>query len=91
MGFSYTDIRLRLVINKLHEDRIREIEEYWSQTAGIPLSQFQKPTVIKTPLKKVFDKRSSYRGVLRIRVSKSLSILRESLGGFEGLYESMIA
>lgn len=85
------EINLRVTVNQTYVKKIHEVEDYWSKVTNIPLSNFQKATIQKTKWKKVYENKDQYYGVLRIRVRKSLGILRKMLGWIEGLYLNSIS
>jgi hypothetical protein len=84
LGCSKRDIVARLTLNIVAKEKTREIEKYWSDKIGIPLSQFTKPFYQDSLWKKKFDG-SNYYGVLRIHVKDSLGKLLEMRGWIEGL------
>jgi hypothetical protein len=86
LKIKMTDIKLRVVLNQHYIHQATEIEKYWSKFLRIPLSQFQKPTITKSKWKKDYENKSDYKGVLRVRVAMSLSLLRKILGSIEGFY-----
>jgi len=81
------EIRLRVGINRLFEERIGEIEQYWSDVTGIPLSQFQKPFYQNSRLTRLYPNHTTYFGVLRIRANKQNIVFRKILGMIEGMKE----
>jgi len=85
LGVPKSEIRLRVGINKLFENRIKEIEQYWSDTTGIPLSQFQKPFYQNSKLTRLYPNHTTYFGVLRIRANKQNRVFRKILGMIEGM------
>lgn len=80
------DINLRLTVNQDYVNKIIEMEDYWAKVTGISRANFQKPIIQKVKWKKEYENKDEYKGVLRIRVHKSLSLLRKTLGSIEGLY-----
>ena len=89
IGFSEKDIKLRIIINEKYKNEFPAIEEYWHKVTKIPLDQFQKPTIIHNNLIKEYKGNNNYKGVLRIRVAKSLTKLREILGTFKGFSDAI--
>lgn len=69
-------IKLRIGLNESHISRIQEVETYWSNVTGIPLSQFQKPFFQKVAWKKSYEHPEDYFGTIRIRIAKSTDLLR---------------
>ncbi|MDP2362297.1 MAG: helix-turn-helix domain-containing protein [Ignavibacteria bacterium] len=81
---------LRVSINKIHKDRIEELEEYWSKITGIPRKQFGTTTLIKVKNKKVYENFSTYYGTLTIEVRKSAELYYQIMGLIEGLIQRKI-
>lgn len=84
-GVSTGELRLRVGANEQYKDKIKDLEKYWSKTIGISLRQFQKPFFQKVQWKKVYDNPREYHGVLRVRVTKSVDLLRTINGQIDGL------
>jgi len=76
---------LRVGINKIHQNRINEVEEYWSKEMVIPRMQFGKTFLIKTKSKKVYNNFSTHFGTLRVEVKKPAEIYCQILGLIKGL------
>lgn len=78
------DVRLRVQIHGIYENRIDQIQDYWARQLEIPLTQFQKPffqTSKSSP--PVVDQ--SYMGLLRIRAIKKRDFFIQLLGWLEGI------
>lgn len=88
LGVKKENISARVVINESYANKVDELQEYWSHVTEIPLSNFQKPTFQKVVWKKEYANKNEYKGVLRIRVAKSLPQLRKIFGYIEGLHAS---
>lgn len=86
---SLNNIRIRVVINESHKERIDEIHEYWSKETGISHIQFQKPTFQKITWKKKYENEKIYFGVARIRVMRSTDLLRKVIGSIEGFQNNL--
>lgn len=78
-------ISLAVRVNQIHKDRVKEIEKYWSNLTGIPLSQFNKTVLIQSEAKKTYPNRSNYYGTLRMTVRKSTKLRRKLKGWIAGL------
>lgn len=85
LGVEKDRLRLRVVINQSHKDRVGEITEYWSKITGISIRYFYNPTFQKVTWNKVYEDPSAYHGVLRVRVLKSTNLLRKIMGMIQGL------
>jgi transcriptional regulator with XRE-family HTH domain len=80
------DLIVRVSINELHTSRISKVESYWSKLLFIPISQFTKPSLIKTNSKKRYDNHSTHMGTLRIKVRRGTTLRREVLGAINNIY-----
>ena len=76
-------------VNNGHKDRVRAIERYWADVLGVTVQQFSKPFFQKTKWKKKYENKKEYNGVVRIRVRKSINILREIKGSMAGIGKSL--
>ena len=79
------DLILRITANISYKDKIIELGKYWSKELKIPTNQFSKPFFQNTKWKKEYENKNSYHGVLRIRVRKSIDLLRKIFGYIEGI------
>jgi transcriptional regulator with XRE-family HTH domain len=79
------DLLLRVTANISYKSEIRELEKYWSNNLKIPVAQFSKPFFQNTKWKKVYENKDNYHGVLRIRVRRSINLLRKIFGYIEGI------
>lgn len=84
-GVEQCDLIVRVSINAIHKDRIKEVEEYWSRLTGIPPSQFTKTTLIKTDPKKIYKDRKEYHGIFRVKVRRGSSLKQRILGSINTL------
>lgn len=84
-GVPYERISLQVKINKIHKNRTRKVENYWSSLTKIPLSQFNKTVLIKSKVKKVYENHDDHYGTLRITVRKGTKLRRKINGWIEGL------
>lgn len=80
-------ITCRVTINEQHSDRIKEIEQYWSNVTNTPLSQFTKTTKIKSKWIKQYENRNTYYGVLAVHVQKSTDLSYRIIGAINHLRE----
>jgi len=84
------DLTATLTINASHKHRTNEISKYWSTQTQIPIPSFGKTFYQNSSWKKQYSNPQNYHGVLRIRVKKSIDILREINGYIEGVKETVI-
>lgn len=85
LGVKKERLRFRLALNESYESKARIIEQYWQLLLGVNESQFQKTFFQKVKWQKIYDNPEEYHGVLRVRVSKSIDLLRKIYGQVEGL------
>ena len=78
-------LSFRVTANILYENRISEMEKYWSDNLGVKISQFVKPFYQKSKQNRDYPNSDKYFGVLRIRVRKSINILRKMRGWMVGV------
>ncbi len=76
---------LHVGINKIHKNRIAEVENYWSGVTKIPLEQFRKTTLIKAKNKKVYKNFPIHYGTLTVEVRRSAELHYQIIGLIEGL------
>ncbi|MDD5146441.1 MAG: hypothetical protein PHN39_01710 [Candidatus Pacebacteria bacterium] len=80
---------LQVAINIIHKDRIRQVEEYWSNFLSIPLNQFTKSSLIKAKNKKVYKNFDNYYGTLTVTVQKGTNLTHKILGLVEKIRKSV--
>lgn len=78
-------LSFQVKINKLHKNRIRNVENYWSELMKVPLSQFNKTILIKSNIKKIYPNPNIHYGTLRIVVRQGTKLRRKIHGWIEGL------
>ncbi len=72
-------------INKVHKNRIRSVENYWSKITGFPISQFNKSVLIKSKSKKIYQNHNNYYGTLRVTIRQSPYLRKRINGWIQGL------
>lgn len=82
---SYQDLILRVTANNAFRNKVAEMEKHWSKELNIPLDQFSKPYFQKSIWKKEYENKDGYNGVLRIKVRRSVNLLRKIYGYIEGV------
>ena len=81
---------LSVRINKIHKNRVKRVENYWSKITGVPLSQFTKTTLIKTKLKKIYPNHNTHYGNLRVLIHQGTQLRRKINGWVEGLLKMAV-
>lgn len=76
---------IQIRINKIHKNRIKETEQYWSRLTRIPLNQFTKTILIKAISRKIYSNSNNYYGTVRITIRKGTQLRRKIIGLIEGL------
>lgn len=79
------ELVLRVTLNQAYESKKDNIELYWSKELNIPLINFRRATLQKSIWKKKYDNEEYYKGVIRIRVRKSMDFLRKIQGYIDGV------
>ena len=74
------DLIVRVTINYERVGETERIVQYWSQQLNISRDQFSKCYYQKTKLKKIYEDISGYKGVIRIKVRRSIILLRKIEG-----------
>ena len=77
-------------INKIHKNRIEEVESYWSRITKIPREQFTKTTLIKAKNKKNYKNFPIHYGTITIKIRKSAGLYYQILGLIKGLAKTRI-
>jgi len=85
-----TNLALQVKINKIHKNRIREVERFWSNITKIHLGQFNKTVLIQSKVKKYYLNYCNHYGTLRITVHKGTSLRRKINGWIEGLTRGLV-
>lgn len=80
-----SDLIARVSINEQHAGRIAEVENYWSEVAGIPKTQFTRISLIQTRSKKIYSEPEKHFGTLRIKVRRGANLRRRILGSIQRL------
>lgn len=84
-GIKKSDLILRVSINESHKARIKQVENFWSSVTNVPLSQFTKPSLIKSASKKLHSHKDVHYGTLRIKVRRGTTKRRIVLGVIQSL------
>lgn len=79
------DIVCRVGINEAHRERIKDVENYWSNVTGIQLSQFKKASFKKVVNKKIYENFYEHYGTLDLLVRKCTKLFYEIIGSIDGL------
>jgi hypothetical protein len=82
------DLILRVSINSSHGYRVEKVQEFWSNLIHVPISQFTKPSLIKTVSQKQYSNHNTHYGTLRVKVRKGTSMRRKILCSISSLSSS---
>lgn len=89
-GIDNSKFSAYIGINKIHKDRIKEVERYWSKITRIPREQFTKTTLIKARNKKSYKNFSVHYGTITLKIRKSAELYYQINGLIQGLIEARI-
>ena len=84
------DLIVRVTINHERVGETERIMQYWSQQLNISREQFSKCYYQKTTLTKKYEDISGYKGVIRIKVRRSIGLLRKIEGYIHGLEDESL-
>jgi len=84
-GVTRANLTLRVSINHIHRRRIAVVERYWSNVTKVPLSQFTKPSLVLTRVRKTYANTADHYGTLRIKVRRGTALRRRIMGSIEEL------
>lgn len=88
-GVLKTDLIFRLALNKVFEKDEKHIRSFWKKYLNIDDNQFTKTTFIKSNLKKADVKNvNTYKGILRVKVRRGLSLKNKILGAINYIANS---
>lgn len=79
------DLIVRVTANISYQNRIKTLHSFWSNELHLSQKQFSKPFFQKTTWKKIYENKNEYHGVIRIKVRRSVNLLRKIYGFIEGL------
>lgn len=83
-GVIKDNLIFRLSINEIFKNQEKKIKNFWIKYLNIKENQFSKTTFINTKLKKASIKNfDTYKGILRVKVRKGLSLKNKTLGAIE--------
>lgn len=89
-GVQKSDLIFRLTINNIFQKNEKDIKKFWIDLLNVEREQFSKTTIIKTKLKKGFVKDlSKYKGILRVKVRRGLSLKNKILGAIDHISSSI--
>lgn len=83
-NINESDLICRLTINHFFKLKEKQIKSFWINLLKIKEDQFSKTTYTKTELKKSYIKDiSNYKGIMRIKVRRGLSLKNKILGAID--------
>ena len=90
LGVIKDNLLFRVTANEAYRGKVGEMERCWADFLEVGLDQFRKPFFQKTKQVKKYANSENYHGVIRIRVRKSLDLLRKMRGWMAGLAQARI-
>lgn len=86
LGVHIEDLIFRLSLNEVFRKYEAPLVSFWCKYLLISQGQFSKTTFIKTKLKKADEsKMHNYKGILRVKVRKGLSLKNKILGAIQNV------
>ena len=61
---------MRIMINRIHKERLNDVNMHWSKETGIPIEQFRKSILIKSKNEKIYENHFHHYGTLCIGIAK---------------------
>lgn len=78
-----------VTINRVHKERLNDVNKYWSKKTNIPIGQFRRPILIKAKNKKIYENYFQHYGTLCIRITKSSGLFYQIMGWLNALGETV--
>jgi hypothetical protein len=79
------DLIFRIGINQIHESRISDVIQFWTNVVGVGENQFRKTSYKKVLNHKIYSNFESHYGTLMVTVRKGTNLNYEILGMIEAL------
>jgi len=87
----HREIVCSIQINRIHQERIEAVLNFWKKLLNLPDSQFRKPYYINTKVSKVYANYSNYYGTCRLVVKKGTNLKYKMLGLIKALKEDVLS
>lgn len=87
---STKDLILRVTANISYKNKVKKLEKYWANMLSVSINNFSKPFFQNVKWKKIYENKNDYHGVLRIKVRRSINLLRKIYGYIEGISLNVI-
>lgn len=85
------DLVCSIQINRIHEDRIEKVLNFWKKLLQLPRDQFRKPYYINTKATKVYDNYDDYYGVCRLVVRRGMNLKYRMIGLIKAMKEDILS
>jgi transcriptional regulator with XRE-family HTH domain len=79
-GINKDEITPFIIINKIHKNRVDEVEQFWSKITKIPKEKFTKTTLIKAKNRKNYKNFPVHYGTLTIRLKNPTRLHHRIIG-----------
>jgi len=76
---------MHVMINRIHKERLNDVNIYWSKETSISIEQFRKPVLIKSKNEKIYENHFHHYGTLTIGIAKSSDLFYQIMGWLEAL------
>ncbi len=77
-----------VTINRIHKERLDDVNKYWSKKTNVPIGQFRKSILIKAKNEKIYENHFQHYGTLCIRITKSSGLFYQIMGWLKALGET---
>ncbi|OIO29902.1 hypothetical protein COX93_02555 [Candidatus Nomurabacteria bacterium CG_4_10_14_0_2_um_filter_30_12] len=84
------EIVCSIQINRIHEERIDKVLNFWKKLLQLQNSQFRKPYYVNTKVNKVYDNYENYYGICRLAVRKGMNLKYRMLGLIKAIKEDIL-
>ena len=91
LHIPHEEIICSIQINRIHEERIEIVLNFWKKLLNLPDSQLRKPYYIDTKVSKVYANYSNYYGTCRLIVKRGMNLKYKMLGLIKALKEDILS
>lgn len=85
------EIVCSIQINRVHEERINAVLNFWKKLLHLRNSQFRKPYYVNTKISKVYDNYENYYGVCRLVVRRGKNLKYKMLGLIRAMRSNILS
>jgi transposase len=85
------DIFCSIQINRIHENRIDTVLNFWQKLLHLPKNQFKGPYYINAKVSKIYDNYDNYYGICRLIVKRGMNWKYRMLGLIKALKSEILS